>query len=199
MRSTRCTVIAGCMYAGKTEELLRRVERARIAKVPVQAIVPSIDTRFGVGVVRSHGARELGQEIPVWVASGAERDFLPYIGDATKLVAIDEAQFFGPELVSAVVTLLRRNISVVAAGLDLDFRGLPFGPMPQLLALADEVVKVRAICMCCGDDATRTFRRSGERATVLVGASETYEARCFRCWSLQAPDDAAVRPETASV
>lgn len=184
MRPTRCTVIAGSMYAGKTEELLRRVERARIANVSVQAIVPSIDTRFGVGVVRSHGERVLGRDVPVWVAQ-PEEDFLPYIGAETRLVAIDEAQFFGPGLVDSVQALLRRNISVVAAGLDLDFRGQPFGPMPQLLALADEVVKVRAVCMRCGDDATRTLRTSGDGATILVGAKEKYEARCYRCWSLQ--------------
>jgi thymidine kinase len=187
MRPTRCTVIAGCMYAGKTTELLRHVERARIAGVAVQAIVPSIDTRFGVGVVRSHGARELGRDVSVWVAQGDE-DFLPFVSANTKLVAIDEAQFFGPGLVTAVATLLRKNVSVVAAGLDLDFRGQPFGPMPQLLALADEVVKVRAVCMRCGDDATRTLRTSGDGATILVGAKETYEARCYRCWSLHSID-----------
>ncbi len=197
MRPTRCTVIAGPMYAGKTEELLRRVERARIANVPVKAIVPSIDTRFGVGVVRSHGERELGRDVPVWVAR-EENDFLPYVGDETQLVAIDEVQFFGPGLVGAVASLLRRNISVVAAGLDLDYRGQPFGPMPQLLALADEVVKVRAVCMRCGDDATRTLRTSGEGATILVGAKEKYEARCYRCWSLQAAESEPVQAEKAT-
>lgn len=183
MRPTRCTVIAGPMYAGKSTELLRRVERARIARVPVTVVVSSVDTRVGVGVVQTHDALKLSADVPVWVARDSS-DFPP-VTDDLRLVAIDEAQFFDASLVDYVSRLLRHNVSVVAAGLDLDFKGRPFGPMPQLLALADEVVKVRAVCVRCGDDATRTLRTAGGDATVVVGALKEYEARCYRCWSLE--------------
>lgn len=172
-------VVCGCMFSGKTEELIRRLRRARIARQAVQVFKPIIDNRYAVEKVKSHVGSEF-EATPV--AHAAE--ILPLIKTDTTIVALDEAQFFDSEVSALCCTLADRGVRVIIAGLDQDFRGEPFGPMPQLLALAEHVDKLHAICAVCGDEASRTQRLiNGEPArfsdpVVVVGASELYEARC---------------------
>lgn len=173
------TVIAGSMFSGKTEEMIRRVRRAVYARKHVQIFKHALDTRSEPEEIHSHGGASI---TAVPVSSG--EDLLEWIEAGTDLVAVEEAQFFDGSVVDALQGLANRGVEVIASGLDLDFRGRPFGPMPALLAVADEVVKLRAICTICGRDASRTQRLvDGEPAppsapTILVGASECYEARC---------------------
>lgn len=175
----RVEVICGSMFSGKTEELIRRARRASIARQKVQVFKPAIDTRYSIQRVTSHNGLDF-EAIP---ASGSQ-DILALLDANTTVVAIDEAQFFDPGIVPVVEELSRRSIRVIIAGLDMDFRGEPFGSMPTLLCCADEVQKLHAICMVCGEDASRTQRLvNGQPARyddpiILVGASETYEARC---------------------
>ena len=175
-------VVCGSMFSGKTEELIRRVRRARIAKQNVQVFKPAIDTRYIVEAVTSHNG--LGVEA-VPVQSVAEIDQL--IQSATNVVAIDEVQFFGWEVTELCHRLAERGVRVIVAGLDMDFRGEPFGPMPVLMAQAESVEKLQAICVVCGQPASRTQRLiNGEPAAyddpvILVGGSESYEARCRKC------------------
>lgn len=172
-------VITGSMFSGKTEELIRRLRRARIARQTVQVFKPIIDTRFSVEKVKSHAGSEF-EATPVPAAA----DILPLIRPETTVVALDEAQFFDADVCALARALAERGLRVIAAGLDQDFRGEPFGPMPQLLSLAEQVDKLHAICAICGDEASRTQRLiNGEPArysdpVVVVGASELYEARC---------------------
>ncbi len=181
MKHTRGSieVITGSMFSGKTEELIRRLRRARIARQTVQVFKPIIDTRYSVEKVKSHAGSEF-EATPVPAAA----DILPLIRPETTVVALDEAQFFDIEVCALVRALAERGLRVIAAGLDQDFRGDPFGPMPQLLSLAEQVDKLHAICAVCGDEASRTQRLiNGEPArysdpVVVVGASELYEARC---------------------
>jgi thymidine kinase len=175
-------VICGSMFSGKTEELIRRVRRARIAKQNVQVFKPAIDTRYTVESVTSHNG--LGVEA-VPVQSAAEIEQL--IRDDTTVVAIDEVQFFGWEVTELCHRLADRGVRVICAGLDMDFRCEPFGPMPVLLAQAESVDKLQAICVVCGQPASRTQRLiNGQPANyddpiILVGGSESYEARCRKC------------------
>ena len=175
-------VVCGSMFSGKTEELIRRVRRARIAKQNVQVFKPSIDTRYTVESVTSHNG--LGVEA-VPVASAEEMEKL--IRPETTVVAIDEVQFFGWEVTELCHRLADRGIRVICAGLDMDFRGEPFGPLPVLMAQAESVEKLQAICVVCGQPASRTQRLiNGAPAAyddpiILVGGSESYEARCRRC------------------
>lgn len=172
-------VIAGSMFSGKTDELIRRLRRATIAKQKVQVFKPSIDTRYEIEKVTSHAGSEFAA-IPINQTS----EILEHIDESTTVVAIDEAQFFDPEVVSVVEQLADKGIRVIVAGLDQDFRGEPFGPIPTLMAKAERVDKVHAICMVCGEAASRTQRLvNGKPAryddpVVIVGASEMYEARC---------------------
>lgn len=172
-------VITGSMFSGKTEELIRRLRRARIARQSIQVFKPIIDNRYSVEKVKSHAGSEF-EATPV--ARAAE--ILPLIRSETTVVALDEAQFFEPEVAEVSRALAARGIRVIAAGLDQDFRGEPFGAMPQLIALAEHVDKLHAICAVCGEEASRTQRLiNGEPAlyddpVVAVGASELYEARC---------------------
>lgn len=172
-------IITGSMFSGKTEELIRRLRRARIARQAVQVFKPIIDNRYSVEKVKSHAGSEF-EATPV--AHAAE--ILSLIKTETTVVALDEAQFFDSEVSALCRTLADRGVRVIIAGLDQDFRGEPFGPMPQLLALAEHVDKLHAICAVCGDEASRTQRLiNGEPArysdpVVVVGASELYEARC---------------------
>jgi len=175
-------VICGSMFSGKTEELIRRVRRARIAKQNVQVFKPAIDTRYTVESVTSHNG--LGVEaVPVQSAEEIERQ----IRSDTTVVAIDEVQFFGWEVTELCHRLADQGIRVICAGLDMDFRGEPFGPMPVLLAQAESVEKLQAICVMCGQPASRTQRLiDGQPAAyddpiILVGGSESYEARCRKC------------------
>jgi len=172
-------VITGSMFCGKTDELIRRLRRATIARQKVKVFKPAIDTRYAIEKVTSHAGTEFAA-IPVNSASG----ILGYLNDDTTVVAIDEAQFFDDQIVPIVQNLADHDLRVIIAGLDTDFRGEPFGPMPMLMAQAETVDKLQAICMVCGEPASRTQRLiNGEPANyndpvVVVGAAELYEARC---------------------
>lgn len=174
-------VITGSMFCGKTEELIRRLRRAAIAKQKVQVFKPTIDNRYTEGKVTSHTGANF-DALPIKQAA----DILTFIEDDTTVIAIDEAQFFDGEIVNITQQLADRGIRVIAAGLDMDFRGEPFGPMPVLMAQAEEVSKLHAICVICGEEASRTQRLVDSHPAryddpiVIVGASELYEARCRR-------------------
>jgi len=175
----RIEVICGSMFSGKTEELIRRVRRAQIARQNVQVFKPEIDSRYHAERVTSHNGQD---HMAQPCADSAHLSTC--IGPDTTVVAIDEAQFFDHDLLHVVESLAARGVRVIVAGLDLDFRGEPFGPMPLLMCLAEEVTKLHAICTVCGEDASRTQRLvNGQVARyddpiILVGASEAYEARC---------------------
>jgi thymidine kinase len=172
-------VICGSMFCGKTEELIRRLRRAIIAREKVVVFKPIIDNRYVVERVHSHAGIEI-DAIPIHDIN----DVYKHIDEDTAVVGIDEAQFFGEDIVKIVVDLSDHGIRVILAGLDMDFRAEPFGMMPILMAKAEKVDKLTAICMVCGQPATRTQRIvNGEPANyhepiVIVGASEMYEARC---------------------
>jgi len=175
-------VVCGSMFSGKTEELIRRVRRARIAKQKVQVFKPQIDIRYQVEKVSSHDGLAW-EAIPV----GHAREILDRLDPDTNVVAVDEAQFFDWELSDVCQELAKRGLRVIAAGLDMDFRGEPFGPMPLLMAEAEEVTKLQAICVICGAPASRTQRLINnlpagyDEPIILVGGSESYEARCRTC------------------
>ena len=175
-------VICGSMFSGKTEELLRRVKRTQFARQKVQIFKPQIDNRYSSNHVQSHNANRVASR-PVEKA----RDILRLVDDNTRVVGIDEAQFFDDSLVDVAQKLAYRGMRVIVAGLDLDFRGLPFGPMPKLLAVAEEVTKLHAVCVVCGAQASRSQRLSrstGEAVLtnkIAVGAHDLYEARCRFC------------------
>ena len=178
--SGRIEVICGSMFCGKTEELIRRVRRAIIAKQKVKVFKPSIDDRFGIQNITSHTGQSVAA-VPV----NSAREILEIGNGDTTVVAIDEAQFFDDGITEVVEALVESyGIRVIIAGLDLDFRGEPFGAMPQLLSIAEDVTKLHAICVCCGEEASRTQRLvDGAPAhyddpIILVGAQESYEARC---------------------
>ncbi|HSH77583.1 MAG TPA: thymidine kinase [Herpetosiphonaceae bacterium] len=175
-------VICGSMFSGKTEELIRRVKRAQIARKRVQVFKPAIDTRYGVEHVASHDGLR-AQAIPL--ASTSE--LIDLLDEAAEVVAIDEVQFLDSEIVHLCEALAARGKRVIVAGLDQDFRGESFGPIPELLARAEHIDKLQAICVRCGGVASRTQRLiDGQPAsfndpTILVGATEAYEARCRAC------------------
>ena len=174
-------VICGSMFSGKTDELIRRLVRANIAKQKVQVFKPAIDVRYAVEKVTSHAGSDF-DAIPIEKAA----DIRTKLDADTTVVGIDEAQFMDAEVVAIARELADKGIRVLVAGLDQDFRGEPFGPMPALMSLAERVDKLHAICMVCGDEASRTQRLvNGKPAryddpVVIVGASELYEARCRR-------------------
>lgn len=166
------------MFSGKTEELLRRMKRAQIARQKAQLFKPEIDTRYSAEHVQSHDAtRMVAVPVPV---KNAEK-ILEWVDDNTRVVGIDEAQFFEDSIVEVAQKLAYRGIRVIVAGLDLDFRGQPFGPMPKLLAVAEQVTKLSAVCMVCGGQASRSQRTVESDSLVAVGAREMYEARCRIC------------------
>ena len=171
-------VVCGSMFSGKTEELLRRIKRAHIARQKVQVFKPSIDNRYSDTHVQSHDATRVAS-IPVRSA----KEILDHLNDNTRVVGIDEAQFFDDLIVEVVDKLAYRGIRVIVAGLDMDYMGRPFGPMPKLLAIAEKVTKLTAICTACGASATRSQRIGTQKGLsttdqVLVGAQDSYEARC---------------------
>lgn len=175
-------VVCGSMFSGKTEELIRRVKRAQIARQKVQVFKPAIDTRYSSEEVASHdGVRAVA--LPVNTAA----EIAVNIAADTTVVAIDEVQFFDAAVVALCEQLAERGLRVIVAGLDQDFRGEPFGPLPMLMAKAEEVDKLQAICVVCGQSASRTQRlingmpASYDDPIILVGAHESYEARCRRC------------------
>jgi len=191
-------VICGSMFSGKTEELIRRVRRAQIARQKVQVFKHSLDARYAEREVASHNGLQL-EAVPV--ENSAQLRAL--IAPETAVVAIDEGQFFDEGLVPLCEELADRGLRVIVAGLDLDFRGEPFGPMPQLMARAERVDKLQAICVVCGGPASRTQRLiNGQPAAyddpvILVGADEVYQARCRGCHQVRrrTTDD---RPQTAN-
>lgn len=172
-------VVCGSMFSGKTDELIRRLRRAVIARKKVQVFKPSIDIRYAVEKVTSHAGTDF-DAIPVVKSS----EIFDKLDADTAVVGIDEAQFFDDGIVDVTRQLAERALRVIVAGLDTDFRGEPFGPMPILMAKAERVDKLQAICMVCGEPASRTQRLvNGKPAryddsVVIVGASEMYEARC---------------------
>jgi thymidine kinase len=170
-------VIAGSMFSGKSEELIRRLRRARIARLKVQVFKPEIDVRFSRDHIVSHS--EMRHES---CAVRSAREILELLDPATEVVGIDEAQFFDLELVELVSELADRGLRVIVAGLDLDYLRRPFGPMPQLLALAEYVDKMHAVCMRCGEPACYSQRTAGGSEQLQVGDTESYEARCRGCF-----------------
>jgi thymidine kinase len=175
-------VICGPMFCGKSEELIRRLRRSTIARYAVVCVKPSIDDRHGVDDVISHAGSRIGAR-----AIGDPRELLELRGEAD-VIGIDEAQFFDSRLVAVCEDLAASGLSVICAGLDRDYRGLPFGPMPELLSIADRVTKLQAVCVQCGGDATLSQRLVDgapapfDDATVVVGGAERYEARCRGCF-----------------
>lgn len=169
-------VICGSMFSGKTEELIRRLRRAEIARQKVEIFKPKIDHRFDEYQLVSHSDQRIAS-----IAVGNAAEILELAGDADVL-GIDEAQFLGPELVQVCEELANRGKRVIVAGLDQDYRGNPFEPIPQLLAVAEVITKALAICVKCGAPANRTQRISSEEDRVVVGAGDKYEARCRHCF-----------------
>ena len=178
LRTGWIEVICGSMFSGKTEELIRRLTRARIAKLQVQIFKPSLDTRYHEENIVSHSALAI-QSTPVQTAG----QILLLAGDCD-VVGIDEAQFFDKEIISACNTLANQGKRVIVAGLDMDFAGNPFGCMPQLMSIAEYVTKVHAICVVCGDIAQYSYRLVPSQERVLLGETDSYEARCRRCFNL---------------
>jgi thymidine kinase len=176
-------VICGSMFSGKTEELIRRLRRAEIARQQVAIFKPEIDNRYGTDHLVSHS----DQKLPSMSVSNASQ-ILELAADA-QVVGIDEAQFFGMELVEVCEELAARGKRVIVAGLDQDFRGKPFEPMPQLLAVAESITKTLAICVKCGNPANRTQRIVRDKHRVLVGAADVYEARCRHCFEPPEEED----------
>lgn len=187
-------VVCGPMFSGKTEELIRRVKRAQIAKQRVQIFKPAIDVRYDVEDVVSHSSQVIKSE-PVENAV----DILIRLKDSTRVVAIDEVQFFDDNIITVVTKLAARGYRVICAGLDLDFRAQPFGPMPTLLALADEVMKIHAICTVCGAPATRSQRLSAVKERVLLGETDAYEARCRGHYQHDEVEEQALLPLDAEI
>jgi thymidine kinase len=175
-------VICGPMFCGKSEELIRRLRRSTIARYAVVCVKPSIDDRHAVDDVISHAGARIGAR-----AIGDPRELLELRGEAD-VIGIDEAQFFDSRLVAVCEDLAASGLSVICAGLDRDYRGLPFGLMPELLSIADRVTKLQAVCVQCGGDATLSQRLVDgapapfDDATVVVGGAERYEARCRGCF-----------------
>ena len=185
----RIEVICGSMFCGKTEELIRRVRRAIIARQKVKVFKPKIDDRYGIQNITSH----TGQSVDA-IAVDSAADIFDQSNGETTVVAIDEAQFFDTGIIDVVQRLVDElNIRVIVAGLDTDFRGEPFGAMPQLLSIAEEVIKLHAICVVCGQSASRTQRlvdgtpAAYDDPIILVGAQESYEARCRRHHEVNPP------------
>jgi thymidine kinase len=170
-------VIAGSMFSGKSEELIRRLRRAKIARQKVQVFKPEIDSRFSENQIVSHS--EMRHES----ANGrSAADILAKVDPDTEVVGIDEGQFFDSELVNVANELARRGVRVIVAGLDQDYTGKPFEPMPQLLAVAEYITKTHAICMKCGQPANYSQRTFESDERVAVGAADKYEARCRACF-----------------
>jgi thymidine kinase len=169
-------IVCGSMFSGKTEELMRRLKRAQYGRQKVQVFKPKIDNRYSEDHVQSHDANRI-LSIPVSEA----KEILEKVDDNTRVVGIDEVQFFDDSIIDVCNKLAYRGIRVICAGLDMDFRGQPFGPMPTLLAIAESVTKLQAVCVVCGMPASRSQKVEGDQSVVAVGAKGMYEARCRFC------------------
>jgi thymidine kinase len=198
----RIEVITGPMFSGKSEELIRRLKRAQIAKRRVVCFKPDLDIRYHRNAIASHSAQTL-EALPVTNVDELKTVLLPMV-DSVEVVGIDEAQFFDPSLIPLARHLMRKGHRVILSGLDTTFTGEPFAPIPELMAIADEVTKLSAVCMQCGAPAVHTQRLGSNQSLVLVGAAGIYEARCracFRPWvdehaaeQLELPVNAGTRP-----
>lgn len=189
-RRGRIEVICGSMFSGKTEELIRRLKRAQFARQRVEIYKPSIDIRYSEADVVSHDQNAMAST-PVDSSAG-----LLLLADAAEVVGIDEAQFFDDGLVDVVSQLALRGKRVIVAGLDMDFRGIPFGPMPALCAIAEEVTKVHAICVRCGNLAYVSHRKVEGERRVMLGEQEEYEPLCRYCYHEVMEQAAAEKDET---
>ena len=168
-------VITGCMFSGKTEELIRRLRRAQIAKQQVKIFKPKIDTRFADDSIVSHSEQSL-PSIQIKDINDAME-----LSDDAQVIGIDEAQFFSEDIINVCTELADKGKRVIVAGLDQDYRGIPFEPIPHLLAIAEYITKSLAICVECGNPADKTQRKTTLSERVIVGASDIYEARCRKC------------------
>jgi thymidine kinase len=169
-------VVCGSMFSGKTEELIRRLNRARIAKLKVEIFSPKTDTRYVENALVSHNANSI-PSTPVENASS-----ILLLASDVHVVGIDEAQFFDAELPDVCDILANKGIRVIVAGLDMDFRGQPFGPMPAIMAIADSVTKLQAVCVRCGSPALYSYRLVADENKILLGEKESYEPRCRICY-----------------
>jgi thymidine kinase len=170
-------VICGSMFSGKTEELIRRLNRARIAKLKVEIFSPKADTRYGEDAIISHNASKI-TSTPVDSASA----ILLLASDA-HVIGVDEAQFFDDELPEVCTLLANRGVRVIVAGLDMDFKGRPFGSMPAIMAIAESVTKLQAVCVRCGNPAQYSYRLVHDNSKILLGEKESYEPRCRACYN----------------
>src|SRR3990170_212127 len=168
-------VIAGCMFSGKTEELIRRLRRAQIAKQNVKIFKPMIDTRYSEDSIVSHNEQSLPSVLIKDIKEVIE------LSKGAHVIGIDEAQFFSQDIVEVCNKLANNGKRVIVAGLDQDYKGIPFEPLPQLLAIAEYITKTLAICVACGNPADKTQRKTASGERVIVGAADIYEARCRKC------------------
>jgi len=171
-------VICGSMFSGKTEELIRRLCRAQIARLDVEIFKPKTDIRYDEAAIVSHNQNSI-HSTPVDSSSA-----ILLLGSHVQVVGIDEAQFFDDELPNVCNALANKRIRVIVAGLDMDFQGKPFGPMPALMAMAESVTKVHAVCVKCGNQAQYSYRLVPNDAKILLGEMESYEPRCRNCFEL---------------
>ncbi len=169
-------VVCGSMFSGKTEELIRRLKRAQIANKRVEIFKPGIDTRYDAVNVVSHDSNSI-RSTPV-----THSENILLMAEGIEVVGVDEAQFLDTELPRVCEQLAQKGTRVIVAGLDMDFEGNPFGPMPQLLSVADYITKVHAICMQCGDIAHFSYRKSADKGKILLGEKDSYEPRCRTCY-----------------
>tara|TARA_B100001173_G_C15889909_1_gene505142 strand:- start:202 stop:744 length:543 start_codon:yes stop_codon:yes gene_type:complete len=176
MQRGNIEVICGSMFSGKTEELLRRLKRAKLAKMKIAVFKPKIDLRYGNESVVSHDKNTI-YAIPIEKAE----DILEHVNEV-HIVAIDEAQFFDKKLIPICNKLANEGKRIIIAGLDMDFLGKPFGVIPQLLAIAEKITKVHAICVECGEDANHSFRKNNNKQLIKLGEKNEYKALCRRCF-----------------
>ncbi|MBD1434761.1 thymidine kinase [Sphingobacterium sp. DN00404] len=169
-------VICGSMFSGKTEELIRRMKRAQFAKLPVEIFKPAMDIRYADHAIVSHDSNSI-PSTPI-----AHSSAILLLGTETKVVGVDEAQFFDDELPHVCVQLANKGVRVIVAGLDMDYKGLPFGPIPALMAIAEHVTKVHAVCVQCGAPAAYSYRIASSENRILLGEKNSYEPRCRACY-----------------
>jgi thymidine kinase len=186
-------VICGPMFSGKSEELIRRLRRARIARQRVQVFKPTIDDRYSVDRIVSHSEASLDA-----IVARTSEDVMRLLDDRVEVVGIDEVQFFDRGIIAVCERLANLGKRVIVAGLDLDYRGIPFEPVPQLMAVADYVTKTLAVCMRCGAAASRTQRLMASENRIVVGAADSYEARCRRCFEPDLPSQLAMELASTS-
>lgn len=193
----RIEVITGPMFSGKSEELIRRLKRAQIAKRRVLCFKPNLDVRYQRAAIASHGSQTLDAQTVANV-EGLKAVLFPLI-EGIEVIGIDEAQFFDPSLVQLSLELMQLGKRIVIAGLDTTFAGEPFPPVPDLMAIADEVVKLSAVCMQCGAPAVHTQRLGSSQSLVLIGAAGLYEARCRSCFRPYVDEHASEQLELPAV